>query len=139
MAWERVTRLPRNFHATRATAAIILRGMKRQPLSVLERANYHRLEDVVGCKWSAAVVVAIGAGVKRPGELERHIPGISTKVLNERLRKLLAYDLISRKEFSGRPARVDYELTLPGRKLARILDQLRELNTEHQSRPAQHA
>lgn len=108
-------------------------SMKRKPLSVRERASYHSLEDVIGCKWSAAVVVAIAAGVKRPGELERYIPGISTKVLNERLRKLLAYGLISRKEFTGLPARVDYDLTPSGRKLAQVLEQLRELNAEHQS------
>jgi DNA-binding HxlR family transcriptional regulator len=112
--------------------------MKRKLLSVRERVNYHSLEDVVGCKWSAGVIAAIGAGVTRPGELERYIPGISTKVLNERLRKLLAYGLISRKEFSGLPARVDYDLTSSGRKLARILEQLRELNAEHQPRASQH-
>lgn len=109
--------------------------MKRKPLSVRERANYHRLEDVVGCKWSAGVIAAIGAGVCRPGELERHIPGISTKVLNERLRKLRAFGLITRTEFSGLPARVDYHLTPTGKKLAKLLVQLQELNDEHASEP----
>lgn len=110
--------------------------MKLKPLSVRERSEYHRLEDVVGCKWSAGVVAAIGAGVRRPGELERYIPGISTKVLNERLRKLLAFGLVSRKEFSGLPARVDYELTPDGKRLAKILAQLRDLNAEHSAEGA---
>lgn len=105
--------------------------MKRKPLSVRERADYHRLEDVVGCKWSAGVVAAIGAGVRRPGELERYIPGISTKVLNERLRKLLVFGLITRQEFPGLPAHVEYSLTSAGKKLAKILAQLRDLNKEH--------
>lgn len=109
--------------------------MKRKPLSVRERSEYHRLEDVVGCKWSAGVIAAISRGVRRPGELERHIPGISTKVLNERLRKLLAFGLITRKEFSGLPARVDYNLTPAGKKLARILEQLRDLNAEYIAEP----
>jgi len=109
--------------------------MKRKPLSVRERADYHRLEDVVGCKWSAGVVAAIGAGVRRPGELERHIPGISTKVLNERLRKLLAFGLVTRMEYSGLPARVDYHLTPTGKKLARILAQLHDLNDTHSQGP----
>jgi len=105
--------------------------MKRKPLSVRERLDYHRLEDVVGCKWSTGVVAAIGAGVRRPGELERYIPGISTKVLNERLRKLLAFGLITRKEFPGLPAHVEYNLTPAGKKLAKILAQLRDLNEAH--------
>jgi DNA-binding HxlR family transcriptional regulator len=73
--------------------------------------------------------------VRRPGELERYIPGISTKVLNERLRKLLAFGLIDRTEFSGQPARVDYNLTPAGKKLARILEQLRSLNEDHSPQP----
>ena len=109
--------------------------MKRKPLSVRERTEYHRLEDVVGCKWSAGVVAAIASGVRRPGELERHIPGISTKVLNERLRKLLTFGLITRKEFSGLPARVDYHLTPTGKKLAKILTQLHDLNDAHSPEP----
>ncbi len=98
------------------------------PLS--ERQAYHCLEDVIGCKWSAAVVAAISQGVKRPGELERYIPGISTKVLNERLRKLLAFGIIERTEHPGLPAHVDYDLTQAGEKLGGILAQLRTLNAE---------
>ena len=96
-------------------------------LSVAERANYRRLEDVVGCKWSSAVVAAIGHDVQRPGALERYIPGISKKVLNERLRKLLAYGLITRTEYNQKPPRVEYRLTSAGRKLAVVLAKLREV------------
>jgi DNA-binding HxlR family transcriptional regulator len=105
--------------------------MKRPPLTVRERSEYRSLEDVIGCKWSAGVVGAIHRGVQRPGELERFIPGISTKVLNERLRKLLAYGLITRTEHPGLPARVDYSLTPAGQKLAAIIEQIRELNSDH--------
>ena len=100
-------------------------------LSLGERNSYRRLEDVVGCKWSSAVLAAIGRGVQRPGQLERFIPGISTKVLNERLRKLLDYQLISRTEFRGRILRVEYELTATGKKLAHIIEQIRDLDEEH--------
>lgn len=105
--------------------------MKRNHFTVTERATYRRLEDVVGCKWSSAVVAAIGRGVRRPGALERYIPGISKKVLNERLRKLLAYGLITRTEFNdeNRP-HVEYRLTGAGRKLAAVLERLREVQRE---------
>lgn len=104
-------------------------------LSLRDRTSYRRLEDVVGCKWSAAVLAAIGRGVTRPGQLERFIPGISTKVLNERLRKLLDYGLISRAETPGRVPRVDYRLTKTGAKLAGLIDQIRDLDEEHAGRP----
>lgn len=105
-----------------------------QHLSLRERNGYRRLEDVVGCKWSAAVLAAIAGGVTRPGQLERFIPGISTKVLNERLRKLLDYELISRCEFPGKVQRVEYSLTTTGRKLAGIIERLRDLDESHASR-----
>ncbi|WCJ61044.1 helix-turn-helix domain-containing protein [Fontisphaera persica] len=109
---------------------------KARYLSLPERRNYRRLEDVVGCKWSAAVLAAIGRGVCRPGQLERFIPGISTKVLNERLRKLLNYGLITRQEHPGKVMRVEYHLTSTGRRLVNIIEQLQELDEEHNSRRA---
>lgn len=103
--------------------------MKKQKFIPLrDRSAYHRLEDIVGCKWSTAVVAAVSQGVKRPGELERFIPGISAKVLAERLRKLTAFGMLRRTEYAGLPARVEYDLTPLGMGLAGILAQLRELN-----------
>lgn len=112
--------------------------MKRKAviLSVGERASYRRLEDVVGCKWSAAVLAAIARGITRPGRLERFIPGVSTKVLNERLRKLLEFGLITRSEVPGRILHVEYALTSTGRRLAGIIEQIRDLDEEHAQRDA---
>ena len=78
-------------------------------LSLAERDNYRRLEDVVRCKWSAAVVGASQRGVARSGQLERYIPGISTKILNERLRKRVGYGLATR---TGRSAPVSISNTV---------------------------
>ena len=91
--------------------------MKGKHLTVSERTTYRRLEDVVGCKWSAAIVAALARGVHRPGQLERFIPGISTKVLTERLRRMLAYGLITRTEYPELPLRVEYRLTSIGESL----------------------
>lgn len=105
--------------------------MKPKHLTLPERSAYQRLEDVVGCKWSAAVVGAIQRGVTRPGKLERYIPGISTKVLTERLRKLLDYGLVRREEQPGAVPHVEYRLTPVGQRLAGILEQLHTLQAEH--------
>ncbi|MES2573176.1 MAG: helix-turn-helix domain-containing protein [Verrucomicrobiota bacterium] len=100
-------------------------------LSVKERSAYRSLEDVLGCKWSAAVVAALGRGVHRPGELERFIPGISTKVLMERLRKLMDYGLAERAEYPGAVLHVEYRLTSIGSRLAGVIEQMRALEAEH--------
>ena len=82
---------------------------------------------MVGCKWSAAVVGALQRGVVRPGQLKRYIPGISTKILNERLRKLLAYGLAMRADHSAASLHVEYRLTPTGAKLATVIEQLHAL------------
>lgn len=107
--------------------------MEKKYLTLHERRAYQSLENVVGCKWSAAVASAIHQGVSRPGKIERYIPGISTKVLNERLRRLLDYKLIFREEFEENIPHVEYTLTHNGEKLAHVIKQLYELQSEHSS------
>ena len=70
-----------------------------------EKSSYHKLEDVIGCKWSVSVLLAVGEGIARPGALERHIEGMSTKVLSERLRKLTEYGLLNKQSFPEVPPR----------------------------------
>ena len=94
---------------------------------------YRQLEDVVGCKWSVAVLKAVADGVCRPGELERHVAGISKKVLSERLRKLTAYGLLDKQVFAEVPPRTQYHLTANGNKLVAIIEQLNSLDQQIRS------
>ena len=93
-------------------------------------SRYHQLEDVVGCKWSVSVLQAVGAGICRPGALERHIQGISTKVLAERLRKLTDYGLLNKHVFAELPPRTEYVLTTTGHKLVTIISQIKQLDDD---------
>jgi len=98
--------------------------------SLASQLVYRQLEDVIGCKWSVSVLIAIKDNVIRPGELERHILGISKKVLSERLRKLTDYGLLKKQSFSEVPPRTEYSLTENGKKLIYIIDQVRTLDTQ---------
>ncbi len=80
------------------------------------------VEDMVGCKWSLAVLGQIRAGVRRPGEIERAIAGLSKKVMNERLRKLQRYGIVEKRVFLEVPPRVEYRLTRFGAKFATLLN-----------------
>lgn len=94
------------------------------------RSEYARLEEVIGCKWSVSVLLAVGQGINRPGALERHIDGISTKVLSERLRKLSAYGLLDKQTFAEVPPRTEYRLTAMGARLVEIIVQIRQLDQQ---------
>ncbi len=88
------------------------------------------IEDVVGCKWSMAVLGAVRRGVRRPGAIERELPGLTAKVLNERLRKLVRFGILARTAFPEVPPRVEYHLTPFGGRFARLLDLVDELQHE---------
>jgi DNA-binding HxlR family transcriptional regulator len=51
------------------------------------------IEEIIGCKWSLHILAKIRTGVCRPGALTRSIDGLTTKVLNERLVKMLRFDI----------------------------------------------
>ncbi len=104
--------------------------MKSKKNSSTTGSTYRQLEDVVGCKWSVSVLQAVAAGVSRPGALERHIEGISTKVLSERLRKLTRYGLLAKHVYAEVPPRTEYSLTPNGRKLVSIVSQIKLLDEE---------
>lgn len=88
------------------------------------------VESIVGCKWSMSVLMQIRAGVVRPGKLEKAIEGISTKVLSERLDKLLRFGLIERESFAEVPPRVEYRLTALGRRFCVLVDEVDKLERE---------
>lgn len=68
-----------------------------------------------------AILDAIARGVNRPGRLERELPGLTTKVLNERIRKLERYRVIQRHIYPEVPPRVEYELTDRGKRLVSLV------------------
>lgn len=91
------------------------------------------VEQVLGCKWTVGVLLALRAGVHRPGALERECPGISTKVLNERLRKLLDLGLVERRAYPEVPPRVEYHFTGRGERFLGVLDAVDSLQAELES------
>ena len=104
--------------------------MQRRKTGAPAEAPVRRMvEDVVGCKWSFAVLARVRNGVRRPGALEHSLPGLSTKVLNERLRKRVRHGILARTAYAGLPPRVEYALTSFGQ-LARLLDDVDALQRE---------
>ncbi len=53
-------------------------------------------ESCLGCKWTLHVLGQIRKGVVRPGALERTAPGLTTKVQNERLNKLVRFGVLEK-------------------------------------------
>lgn len=88
------------------------------------------VETIYGCKWSLTVYQLLAHGIKRPGEMVRHVEGLTPKVLNECLRKNMAFGILKRIAYPEIPPRVEYIVTPFGKKFLRILDGLNTLHKE---------
>jgi len=84
-------------------------------------AKFHRAVELIGGRWTGAVIQLLFHGRMRFAELRTAIPEISDRMLSERLRELEAEGIISRLVVPETPVRVEYELTEKGRALEHAL------------------
>lgn len=86
------------------------------------------VESIIGCKWSVGLLRVLADGCSRPSAILRASPGLSPKVMNERLRKMLRFGIISRTVYGDKsPIEVEYVLTPFGRRFIEIIDEVRRL------------
>src|SRR5207253_4051529 len=84
-------------------------------------APFQRAIELIGKRWTGAVVKALIPAPARFTQLLAGIPGISDRVLTERLRELETEGLVERLVDPGPPVRVSYRLTARGRAVQPIL------------------
>lgn len=88
---------------------------------------FHHAVEVVGKRWSGAIIaLLLGREAARFNELLAAIPGLSDRLLCERLRELEAEGIVERVVETGRPVRVSYKLTASGRALEPAITALGE-------------
>jgi DNA-binding HxlR family transcriptional regulator len=84
--------------------------------------NFHNAIEFIGKRWMGAVIYALLEGPKRYHEIISTIPGISDRLLTERLRDLENEGLIVKKILSTSPKKVVYELTPIGIELEEVIN-----------------
>lgn len=87
--------------------------------------DFHFAVELVGRRWSGAILYALAERPHFFAELSHAVPGLSDRLLSQRLRELEAEGLVDRSVHEGPPARVSYALTEKGRALAPALRELR--------------
>lgn len=103
---------------------------KKNSLNQKENNVGRMVESIIGCKWSLSVLRLIRIGVNRPGEMQRNVDGLTTKVLNERLTKLYKFGIIDKKIYPETPPKVEYNFTEFGQKFLQIVDVVENLQSE---------
>lgn len=84
-------------------------------------------EDCLGCKWTIHLLTQIRCGTMRPSALVKTKEGLTTKVLNECLTRLIQFGIVEKLSYPEIPPRVEYRLTLFGQEFAEILDRIEAL------------
>jgi len=84
--------------------------------------RFHLAVELVGGRWTGAIINRLLAGRARYNELRAAIPEISDRMLSERLRVLETEGLLTRTVVPESPVRVEYELTTKGRALEEAID-----------------
>jgi DNA-binding HxlR family transcriptional regulator len=78
---------------------------------------FHQAVELVGKRWTGAIVQALLPSSRRFSELAQAVPEISDRLLCARLRELEMQGLVVRQVLPGSPVRVVYALTPKGRAL----------------------
>ncbi|QYJ17110.1 HTH-type transcriptional regulator YodB [Rubrobacter xylanophilus DSM 9941] len=86
--------------------------------------RYQRAVEIIGRRWSGAILRAMLRGATRFGEIRDVVPNLSSRMLSERLRELEAEGIVERVVIPERPVRIEYRLTEKGRALNEVVEAL---------------
>jgi DNA-binding HxlR family transcriptional regulator len=111
-----------------------VKGTVKRPASSSTRHNgeevskvcsrFHHAVELIGRRWSGAIISVMLGGPQCFNELLAAVPGLSDRLLTERLRELESEGLVRRTVIPGPPVRVSYELTEAGRGLKPVIESL---------------
>ena len=100
--------------------------------------NFHRASELIGRRWSGAIIYVLLGTRCRFATLREAIPGITDRMLSERLQELEHCGILERTVIPETPVRVEYSLTKKGRALMPVVNSIAEW-AEKWGEAAEHA
>jgi DNA-binding HxlR family transcriptional regulator len=85
---------------------------------------YRRAVAIITRRWTPEIVRVLMFGTKRFGEIRATIPGLSDRLLSERLKDLEAEGLVTRSVTPDTPVLIEYRLTEKGAALFSIVKEI---------------
>jgi len=82
---------------------------------------YQRTVELIGRRWTGSIVRALMSGVTRFSDICVTVPGLSDRMLAERLKELEVEGIVLRTVLAETPVRVEYSLTDKGRDLNSVM------------------
>ena len=103
-----------------ATASEGTEGAPREPRPCC--ALYHRAVELVGKRWTGAILSVLMDGPLRFSEIGQLVPDLSDRLLSERLKELEAEGIVERRVLPHTPVRIEYWLTPKGEALGSVVE-----------------
>lgn len=82
---------------------------------------YTRAIEIIGKRWTGAILRSMLAGASRFSEVLAQVPGLSDRLLSERLKELEGEGIVERRVTPSTPVRVEYVLTEKGQSLGEVV------------------
>jgi DNA-binding HxlR family transcriptional regulator len=93
--------------------------------------RFHYASELIGRRWNGAIIFMLLKQTCRFATLRDAIPGITDRMLSERLQELEQEGLVDRVVVPETPIRVEYSLTRKGKGLAEAVDSLASWAEKH--------
>jgi DNA-binding HxlR family transcriptional regulator len=84
--------------------------------------SYHHAVELIGRRWTGAILHVMRDGAERFSDIAAAIPGLTDRMLSERLKELEAEGIVERRVTPVTPVRIGYHLTPKGHALEPVLD-----------------
>ena len=85
-------------------------------------ARFHRASELIGRRWTGAIIFCLLKSKCRFATLRDAIPDITDRMLSDRLQELEQEGIVERTVIPDMPVRVEYALTRKGRALGTAVD-----------------
>lgn len=89
-------------------------------------SRFHRAIELIGRRWTGAIVFLLLRSSCRFATLRDGIPDITDRMLSERLQELEMEGIVLRKVIPETPVRVEYSLTKKGQALGAAIAEMAE-------------
>ena len=96
---------------------------------------YHRAIELIGRRWTGAILRVLLSGATRFTDITAAVPGLSDRLLSERLKELEAEGIVTRTVIPATPVRIEYGLTEKGRALSDVMAAISAWAEEWLARP----
>jgi DNA-binding HxlR family transcriptional regulator len=87
-------------------------------------SRFHEAIELVGRRWTGAVILTLMDKPRRFGEIMEAVPDLHDRLLSQRLKQLESAGLVERRVYPETPVRIEYALTQKGRDLERALSEV---------------